>query len=937
MDRIARVIGTASIRLTAEGKGLAQQFRRIIATAVKEATADLGDLGDGSTKGIERDADRTSKSVRGILGNLFSFGASGASSLASGILSAVTAGGQLALIGTKAGIALAGISSLVTGVVGLVGVLTQAAGAAAILPAAFVAIKAVSATLKLAVDGVGDSFSALASGDAQAFQESLKGLAPTARAFVTEVAKIKPAFDKIKLTTQDALFSHLAETVKPLAQRYLPLIKDFMIDIGISANGAARSVLDFANSGEVAGQTRLFLNNIAKAFDNLKPVMADVLSAFLDIGQVGSDFLPGLTQGIAGAASSFAEFIRESAASGQLTTFIQNAINTIKQLGQVLVQFGGGFAAVFNAAQQAGGGFLNGLLAIGTAFNRFVSSAEGQEALVSFFTAMRSIISSVLPVVTSLASVIGRDLAPILANLAATIGPAFLPVVEGLGTALRAAGPGIATFAKGFADVIKAAAPLLGIFGQIAGIIAGALGQALSAIAPAIASMAKPLADAMPAFEELGKGLGEIIKAAAPLFPVIAQLAGVLAGALGQALQAVAPAIAAMAQALATGLLAIMPQLAPIITTVATTLGQLLTALVPLIPAFLQILSAILPILPPLLQLVAAILPSLVSLANALVPIITAVASVFANLIPIFSEVVQTILGILLPPIQLIATVAAQVAQIVAAVFDSMAGVIRNVFGAIGSFISGIWGTIVNVFTSAVNAIGNFVRGGFNSIRDFFGNIMGNIATAVGNGINNVIGFFRDLPGKVLGFLGDIANKAVDAGANIVKGIIRGLGNLAGAIIDKITSIISDAWDAVVDFFDIFSPSKLAIRTFEFVGEGMVIGLDNMSKDVKNAATDLSKSALDGLNGPIAAGLNLPLPDVLGGDGAAQGGGLGAGGIILQQTNVMRPGADVVQFSGEVWKRGAQDLASGNSTLNVGQRSVQRGVAMPGSVVDLGV
>jgi phage-related protein len=937
---MAKVIATAAVRLTAEGKGLAFQFRRIISEAVKEASASLGNLGDGSTDGLVKDAERNSNKIKGLFGGAFgsilNSGKSMATGLASSLTTAVTSGAKLALIGTKAGIALAGISSLATGVVGLIGVLAQASGAAAILPAAFIALKLVSGTLKVALDGVGESFSALASGDAAAFQESLKGLAPAARSFVTEVSKVKPAFDKIKLNTQQALFEGLGKSVAPLAQRYLPLIDSFMTQIGRSANTGAKGLIDFANNGEVAGQTRLLLDNVNVAFQQLMPSIVDVASALLDVGQVGSDFLPGLTEGISGATSKFADFIRESAASGKLSQFIQNAIDTIKQLGQVLVQFGGAFGAIFKAAQQAGGGFLNSLLQIGTTLNQFLSSAEGQSALVGFFTSMRTIIASVLPVVTALAGVVGRDLAPILANLASTIGPAFLPVVEGIGTALRAAGPGIALFAKGFADVIQAAAPLIGIFGQIAGIIAGSLGEALSALAPAISSMAKPLAEAMPAFVELGKGLGEVLKAAAPLFPVVAQLAGVLAGALGKALQALAPALVTVAEALASGLVAIMPQLAPIIQLVATTLAQLLVALVPLIPAFIQIVQALLPILPPLLQLVGALLPPLIQLVQALIPIIVAVASVFADLIPIFTEVVQTIIGILLPPIQLIAAVASQVAQIVASVFNGMAGFIRTIFGAIGSFITGIWGSIVAVFTNAVNAIGNFVRGGFNAIRDFLSNLIGNIASAIGRGIDNIIGFFRDLPGNVMGFLGDLASRAVKAGEDIIGGIIRGLGNLAGAIVKKIGNIISDAWDSVLDFFGIGSPSKLAIKTFEFVGEGMVIGLDNMSKDVAAAAKDLSQTAVDGLNAPLS-GVGIPLPNVLGGDGATLAGGSAPGGLVVNQTNVMRPGADVRQFANEVWKRGASDLASGNSTLNVGQRAVQNGVAIPGSVVDLGV
>jgi phage-related protein len=931
VEAIAKIIGEASIRLTASGKGLAAEFRRIITTSLREASVGVG---DGSTDGITKDAERNASKTRNILSGLFSFGSSGASTLASSLLGAVTQGGKLALIGAQAGIALAGISSLVTGAVGLVGVLGQVAGAAGLLPAALISIKAVSATLKLALDGVGESFSALASGDAKAFQESLKGLAPAAREFVTETAKLKPAFDSAKLQLQQNLFEGLAESVKPLGQRYLPLVNDFFGQIGRTANTGAKALVDFANDGEVAGQVSVFAGNIETAFQQLMPALTPVASALLDIGQVGSGFLPGLAEGVSNLAGKFGEFIRQSAASGQLAAFFQKALDTIKQLGEVLVQFGGGFAAVFNAANQAGGGFLDGLLAIGTAFNQFASSTAGQEALVGFFTAMHSIIASVLPVVTSLAGVIGRDLAPILANLAGTIGPAFLPVVEALGSGLRAAGPGIAVFAKGFADVIVAAAPLIRVLGEVVGLVAGALGEALSAIAPAIRDMAVGLVQAMPAFGELAKGMGEIIKAAAPLFPVIAQIAGVLAGALGKALQAVAPALESMAKALADGLVEIMPKLAPIISSVATTLGQLLTALIPLIPAFFQILTAILPILPPLLQLVAAVLPALVQLVQAVVPIIVALASVFTNLIPIFTEVVQIIIGVLMPPIKLIAAVVTAVAQVVASVFDSMAGAIRTVIGGIGSFITGIWGSIVSVFTGAVNSIRNFVVDGFNRIRDFFGSIMGNIASAVGQGIDNAIQFFRDLPGNILKAVENFGNLLFEAGRNLLEGLWNGIKSLANTIITRIKNFAHDMTVAMFEALGIRSPSKVFHGIGVNVVKGLALGIDDAAHMAVDAATALASSTISALD-PFSGGLNVGAPNVRGGDGASAGGAAG-GGLVLQQTNVMQPGADVTQFANEVWKRGASDLASGNSTLNVGQGSVQSGMAIPGSVVNLG-
>ena len=869
---MAKIIGEASIRLRAETKGLAVEIRRLVTNAIKEGTS--GITAESPTKAIADDAEKDGNRITGVLGRILGAGRG----LASGLIGVATSGARLALTGAAAGVALAGVTSLVTGLVGLIGAAGQAAGVVGLLPAAFVAVKAVSATLTLALSGVSESFAALASGDMAAFQESLKKLAPSARSFVTEVAKVKPAFDKIKLNLQQTAFEGLSRSIAPLAQRYLPLTNQFFQAIGQSANQGAKSLLDFANNGEVAGQVQLFAQDIATAFNQLMPALAPAASGLLDLGQTGAQFLPQLTQWISSLAVRFGEFMREAAGSGRLEAFFQTAIDTAKQFGQVIQNVFGILKSVFGAAQTAGGGFLNSLVEITGRVREFLASGEGQSALIGFFSAMREIIAAVLPLFTTLAGVIGRDVAPLLAQLAKTLGTALQPVFQALGPAIQAATPGILALAEGLAAMLEAVAPLLPVIGQLAGIVGGALGAVFKAIAP-----------------------------------VIQQVATILQAQLAK----------------------FLPVLMPVIEQFATALGQVLTALLPMIPVFFQLLAALLPILPPLLQLVAAILPPLISLVQALTPIVVALGQVFAALIPIITEIVQVILGVLIPPIELIATAVSTAASIVSNVFTAMAGLITNVLSAIGSFITGIWQTIVGVFQTAVSTVGNVVNTAFTRVRSFIGDIMGGIGRAVSDGISNVVRFFSELPGKVLGFLGDLANQAVKAGENIIGGIIRGLGNLASAIWNKIKQIVSDAWDSVLDFFGINSPSTLAIWTFEQVGRGIVKGLDNMTKPVENAATALASSAMDALN-PLSNGsLNLNA-SALGGDGAALGVGGGVGTFILNQNNTMLPGADVNQFAAEVWRRGAADLASGNSALNVAQQSVQSGLAAPGSVVNLG-
>lgn len=861
---MAKIIGEAGIRLRSDQRGLAAEMRGIITKALREASTDLRmPVGEN----MERDTDRSAGRVRNILSGLLAHGRNAASGLAA----ALAAGQKLALIGTAAAVGLAGVTSLFTGVVGLVGVLGQAAGVIGLLPAALLAVKAVTATVTLGTQNLGESFSALASGDAAAFRESLKALAPNARAFVQEVAKVKPAFDTLKLDVQNTLFTNMAGAVGSLAQRYLPLARDLFVGLAKEINTAAFEVIEFTGNAETAGHVSTLIANIKQGFHDLIPAIKPALSAFLNISTVGSQFLPQISTALSGATQRFAEFIGRAAASGRLHEFFQTALDTLAQLGQVAVQIGGIFGSVFKAAQTAGGGFLGSLLEITRALNGFLSSAQGQTALISFFTAMRGIIAQVIPILLSVAQIIATTVVPILADLARIILPAINVVVQQFGAALAAARPGITALAQGIATMLE-------VFG--------------------------------------------------PTITLVVQLAGILGGVLGKVLQTLAPVLARVANAFINGLIAVMPKLEPVILAVADAIVQLLDAATPLIPIFLEVLTAVLPILPPLIQLVASVLPPLIGLIQALMPIIQAFAQILIALIPPIQAIVQVILGVLIPPIRLIAAVVSQVAQLVAAVFQSMSGAVTTILNVLGSIIAGIWGTILGIFTGAVNAIGSFVRGGFEAIRNTVSNILGGISRSVSSGLDSVIGFFRDLPGRVLGFLNNLAGDAFNAGRNIVQGIINGLGSLAGAIVEKLRSMVAAAWDAVTSFFGIASPSKLARDDFMEVGRGAIQGLERMVPAVRKAAAALAAEATASMNDTLGSSSVA----VTGAVNATTGATAGGGGLILQQTNVMQPGSDVTQFASEVTRRAATRLSNGPSALPVSVQQVQNGVAAPGAL-----
>lgn len=183
-----------------------------------------------------------------------------------------------------------------------------------------------------------------------------------------------------------------------------------------------------------------------------------------------------------------------------------------------------------------------------------------------------------------------------------------------------------------------------------------------------------------------------------------------------------------------------------------------------------------------------------------------------------------------------------------------------------------IWKAVSDLITKIADWIGDRVRwivGAWNFLGDLPKKIagwLGDVLDSVGRKLGEVVQFFRDLPGKILDGLGNLGELLVNAGKDIIMGLLRGIGDFAHKIWEKIKEIAKAAWDAVVDFFSIFSPSHRMQWAGEMIGRGLVRGLDRMSGPVSDAADRLAHSAM----------VTVPLPAMatLGGSsGASRAGG----------------------------------------------------------------
>lgn len=185
--------------------------------------------------------------------------------------------------------------------------------------------------------------------------QALAELSPQARQTALAVRGLKPAFDSIKTTTQNALFQGLAQTVRQMGVSDLPVVKAGLSGMAGGINDSIRQFGLFATSTQTVLDLGAFLNNATSAGHNLSGAVRPIFSILRDIGTVASSFLPALALHFAQAAQRAADFIAHARDTGKLHEWIQTGLDAFKQLWQVVKNLLG---IIIDLAKQPGFGHM---------------------------------------------------------------------------------------------------------------------------------------------------------------------------------------------------------------------------------------------------------------------------------------------------------------------------------------------------------------------------------------------------------------------------------------------------------------------------------------------------------------------------------------------------------------------------------------------------
>lgn len=675
--------------------------------------------------------------------------------------------------------ALSATSATVNGLISVVGGLSGTLG---LLPGIALAGAAAIGTLVIGMQGFGEAMKNL--DDAAAFEEAIADLAPSAQGAARAIKGLKPAFDDLQLGVQEQLFSGMGDVITRVGRTYLPVLQEGMTGTAAAMNKMGKEWASFATQQQTVADTGTMFNHINTALERAADAVKPFLEALRDIGTVGSQFLPGIADGAANAATRFRDFIAAARESGQLADWIREGINTLRQLGALVSNVFGIITKLFGGLQSQGGGFLNTLVQLTDQFNEFLGQADTQETLGNLGKAF----SDVAKVVAELFMTAVQELGPVISALM----PAFSQLIELIGGALSSA--------------LRVVGPLL-----------EGLAQFWSANATWLNPVILALTTAVGAFWGLSRAIAGVNAAVTGLRTANA----LIQGAFGvNALTA----IRSFGQALITATIQMGRFAAQMVVAVGRVIAQgaILAA-----QTTVQVAKVIAQWAMMAAQAVAraAVIAAAWLAANPVALIAAAIAAIVALIITNWDHIVAFLTTVWNWIRDLAVVVWNGIRDFFVNLWNGISGFFRGIWNGLVAFLQNTWNNITSAIHNAWNNIRSWLQNTLNNIRGFFSNIWNsitglvrtaanNIWNAIRNGVQRaynsvvdwlgrILNWFRNLPGQILSALGNLGSLLFNSGKALLQGLWNGIQSAIGWVKSKISGALS----GIRNLFP-FSPAK---------------------------------------------------------------------------------------------------------------------------------
>lgn len=761
------------LRAALDEVGSLSELQTQIRSVVREVEATAPDID------IEVNIDRDKSGSRS-LGSL----GKGLSKLLGPLGSASALLGKLAAAGGAVGPALAGV----------VGAVQQLAPASAIAVSGLLAVAVTAGTVKLAMAGVGDAVKAAfdPSTKPEDLDAALKGLAPSARAFVVQLQGMRKELKGVQQAAQENFFKNFDLAARLLATNVLPTLK---VAIGQTASalntmalGAAQAASDLGKDGTLGDA----ITSSVRGLENLITLPNLIVTGLGQIAAAAGPSFERLTAAAADAADGVSQKLTRAFESGALQSAIETAVDAVKQLGRIFGNVFEGIGNVIEGFKAQGDGLFGTLEKVSQAFADVTATRGFQDALKALSQTLSVVVSTVLPIVSQALQALG----PVFQALAGPV-QALVTVLGGaLSKIVAALGPVLVSLSKAFGKLVTAISPIITLLGDlIAGILPvltplfDALGQTFEILTPFIKQVADILtAQLLPVFttlatEVLPKVLPPLIQLGTTLIPVLTEVIGKLAPQLGK---------------------------------LGETFSQLLVALVPVILRVAELASKLIDGLAPVMG-----------------PILDLVVKFIELGLKIFSS---TINSVVIPALDILV--------------DLLNGDFSAAFDKAKQLIIDVSKKGAQAIQDFIRTSSQGFRDWVGQTVDRVSQLGRDVVARIKEMGNNAIEDIRGLPDRAKNALGNLGTLLTSAGADMVRGFIDGIRSKISDMVSTARGLASSAKDAVTGFLDINSPSRVMMGVGEDVVDGFRLGIaggiPDLRKQLQGVASLAPSFALPG-------------------------------------------------------------------------------------------
>lgn len=155
---------------------------------------------------------------------------------------------------------------------------------------------------------------------------------------------------------------------------------------------------------------------------------------------------------------------------------------------------------------------------------------------------------------------------------------------------------------------------------------------------------------------------------------------------------------------------------------------------------------------------------------------------------------------------------------------------------------------IIDFLRAIRDNIGEITQIAIDIIVNFIDTISANIGRIIDSGVNLLLSFLDGIKNAIDQHSDEVADKAIAIGEALVHGVMRGIARVKQHLMDDIRALADKLPQWLKDKLGIASPSKVTTEIGEFVGLGLVRGIDNSEKWVKRSSENLAESTGKSIN-----------------------------------------------------------------------------------------